>query len=534
MGKTVLYIEDNPDNLLLVKRAIEAIGYDWIGASSGLDGIRIAEEIQPDLILLDIHLPDIDGYEVARRFRAHAEPKLRQVPILAVTANVLKGDDKKALKAGCDVYLSKPLDIRELWIRVSELLSPRQEASSGKGEGSDDGRRYSYLEKLQCSLCSAVYDPNQVQTYCPACSAPLVAKYALTEIRKQVNRDAIRQRSCSMWRWHELLPLRSQKDVVTLGEGNTPILPLKRLGAELGFDQLYLKDESLCPTGSFKARGLSAAVSKAKELGIQKAIIPTAGNAGGALAAYASRAGMRVCIFMPNDTPLANVLESRMTGAEVTLVNGLISDAAKLVAVKSREEGWFDFSTFKEPYRLEGKKVMGYEIAEAFDWQLPDVILYPTGGGTGLVGIWKAISELAELGWLETTTRPRMIAVQAAGCAPVVEAFENGKTQCSFWEGAFTQASGLRVPKSFADRLILNTISESGGSAVAVSDETIFEAQRQLARLEGVFAAPEGAATLAGLLELKKRSLVQKDERILLLNTGSGLKYLDLIKNMPG
>lgn len=534
MSRTVLYIEDNPDNLMLVRRAIEAIGYKWIGASSGLEGLRIAEEFQPDLILLDIFLPDIDGYEVARRIRANADPKLRRVPLLAITANALQGDARKALEAGCDMYLSKPLDIRELWIRVGELLSRRQGQAFDGGGGSGDGGRYSYLIGLRCSLCLAGYDPDQVQTYCLACNAPLVAEYALAEARAQVDREEIHQRRGSMWRWHELLPLRSPGNLVTLGEGDTPILPLQRLGAELGFERLYLKDESLCPTGSFKARGLSVAVSKAKELGIEKAIIPTAGNAGGALAAYASRAGMQVCIYMPSDTPLANVLESQITGAEVTLVDGLISDAAKLAGAKSREEGWFDFSTFREPYRLEGKKIMGYEIAEAFDWQLPDVILYPTGGGTGLVGIWKAIGELAELGWLDTAARPRMIAVQAAGCAPVVDAIENGKTQCDFWEGANTQASGLRVPRSFADRLIIKTILESGGSAVGVSDEAIFQAQRQLARMEGIFAAPEGAATLAGLLELKKRSLVQKDERILLLNTGSGLKYLDIIKNAPG
>ncbi|MCC6147192.1 MAG: threonine synthase [Anaerolineaceae bacterium] len=534
MRQTVLYIEDNFDNMVLVRRAIEAIGYGWLGAANGLEGLRIAHELKPDLILLDINLPDVDGYEIARRLRKSEEPHLRRVPILAITANVLRGDAQKALQAGCDAYLSKPLNIHELWARIGELLA--RDRWGGKlqnpaaVDGGDDG--YSYLAGLQCSRCGDAYSPDEVQTYCARCNAPLVAAYSLNELQHKLDRDTISRRRGSMWRWHELLPVRSPRHVVSLGEGDTPTLPLARLGSALGFDRLYLKDESLSPTGSFKARGLSAAVSKAKELGVHKAIIPTAGNAGGALAAYASRAGMQACIFMPQDTPAANLIESRITGAQVVLVEGLISDAAKQAGEKSRSEtGWFDFSTFKEPYRLEGKKVMGYEIAEAFDWQLPDVILYPTGGGTGLVGIWKAIEELAALDWLETSARPRMIAVQAAGCAPVVQAVENGEPFCEFWEGAKTEASGLRVPKSFADRLILDTIAQSGGTAVAVSDEAIFQAQNRLAKEEGVFAAPEGAATLAGLLELQKRSLVQKDERILLLNTGSGLKYIETIRD---
>jgi threonine synthase len=330
-----------------------------------------------------------------------------------------------------------------------------------------------------------------------------------------------------MWRWHEILPVVNNENRISLGEGDTPLLPVPHLEKELGLLNLYVKDESSNPTGSFKARGLAAAVSKVKELGIEKVIIPTAGNAGGAMAAYAARAGIKAHIFMPRDTPLANIEESRMAGAEVALVDGLISDAAGLAGEKARAEGWFDLSTFKEPYRVEGKKIMGYELAEEFEWILPDVIIYPTGGGTGLVGMWKAFTELEALGWLENTKRPRMVVVQAEGCAPVVKAFADGANFCDFWIDAHTLASGLRVPKSFADQLILNDLRESDGTAVAVSDKSILEAQSQLGKLEGIFAAPEGAATLAALKTLLAQNWVDPEERIVLFNTGSGLKYLN-------
>jgi len=330
-----------------------------------------------------------------------------------------------------------------------------------------------------------------------------------------------------MWRWHELLPVLNEENQIFLGEGDTPLLSLPHLEKELRLSNLFVKDESSNPTGSFKARGLAAAISKAKELGVKKVIIPTAGNAGGAMAAYAARAGLRAHIFMPKDTPFANIEESRMAGAEVILIDGIISDAAGMAGEKARAEGWFDVSTFKEPYRVEGKKVMGYELAEAFDWQLPDVIIYPTGGGTGLVGMWKAFAELEALGWLEKTKRPRMVSVQAEGCAPVVKAFQKGAVFCDFWTNAQTIASGLRVPKSFADHLILQNIYDSEGTAIAVSDESILESQKQLASMEGIFAAPEGAATLAALKELIKQDWVHPEERIVLFNTGSGLKYLD-------
>ena len=386
---------------------------------------------------------------------------------------------------------------------------------------------HSYLSHLECSGCGKHYDHNEVHTFCPLCQSPLLSIYRLEQARQSVDRDEISSRKKGMWRWHELLPVIKEENQIFLGEGDTPLLTLPRLGEELGLTNLYVKDESSNPTGSFKARGLAAAISKAKELGIEKVIIPTAGNAGGAMAAYAARAGLRAHIFMPKDTPFANIEESRMAGAEVILVDGLISDAAGMAGEKARAEGWFDVSTFKEPYRMEGKKVMGYELAEAFSWQLPEVIVYPTGGGTGLVGMWKAFAELEALGWLENTKRPRMVSVQADGCAPVVAAFQKGARFCDFWTNAHTIASGLRVPKSFADNLILQNIYESEGIAVAVSDEAILEAQKRLAGLEGIFAAPEGAATLAALQDLIQQGWVKPDERIVLFNTGSGLKYLD-------
>ncbi len=385
----------------------------------------------------------------------------------------------------------------------------------------------SYLSHLQCSGCGKEYPHQEIRTFCPACQSPLLSRYDLERARKQVDRDEIFRRTKGMWRWYELLPVLDQENRIFLGEGDTPLLSLPRLGKELGLTRLYAKDESINPTGSFKARGLAAAVSKAKELGIEKVIIPTAGNAGGAMAAYAARAGLRAHIFMPKDTPFANIEESRMAGAEVTLVDGIISDAARLASEKAQAEGWFDLSTFKEPYRVEGKKVMGYELAESFGWQLPDVIIYPTGGGTGLVGMWKAFAELETLGWLEDQKRPRMVSVQADGCAPVVRAFEKGASFCDFWPNAHTIASGLRVPKSFADHLILQDLYESEGTAVSVSDEAIIEAQHQMGNMEGIFAAPEGAATLSALKELVKQGWVHPEERIVLFNTGSGLKYLN-------
>lgn len=312
---------------------------------------------------------------------------------------------------------------------------------------------------------------------------------------------------------------------MTLGEGDTPLLPLSHLGKIYSLPHLYVKDESLNPTGSFKARGLVVAVARAVELGVRAFVIPTAGNAGGALAAYAARAGVRAHVYMPADAPRVNQAEVQITGASLHLVDGLIGDAAREASQSVEKEGWFDVSTFKEPYRLEGKKTMGYELAEDFHWELPEVILYPTGGGTGLVGMWKAFDELEALGWIGKA-RPRMVSVQAAGCAPIVKAFQEGASRSQTWEGAHTIAAGLRVPSAFADRQILQALRISQGNAVAVSDAQILAAQRELAVQEGLFAAPEGAATLAALRLLVEKGWVRPDERVVLFNTGSGLKYV--------
>ncbi len=384
----------------------------------------------------------------------------------------------------------------------------------------------SYITHLQCYSCGDHFDPDEIQTFCPDCQSPLLANYDLDVARDKLDRDEFRRRPLGMWRWRELLPVNESENMINLGEGDTPLLHLTNLGPELGLFRLYVKDESLNPTGSFKARGLAAAVSKAKELGVTKVIIPTAGNAGGAMAAYAARGGMKAHIFMPDDTPTANIEESRIAGATVILIDGLISEAAGMAGEKARAEGWFDVSTFKEPYRTEGKKIMGYELAEQFKWDLPDVIVYPTGGGTGLVGMWKAFKEMEAMGWLETSKFPRMVAVQADGCAPVIKAFEENASFCDFWTGATTLASGLRVPKSFADQIILEYLRESDGNAVAVSDEEIVEAQKLLARKEGIFAAPEGAATLAGMQKLLDDGWINPDDRVVLYNTGTGLKYI--------
>jgi threonine synthase len=384
----------------------------------------------------------------------------------------------------------------------------------------------SYITHLQCTECSQEYDANKVQTFCHDCNSPLLARYDLETARHQLDRDEFPSRPFGMWRWREFLPVHEEKNMIFLGEGDAPLLHLPNLGAELNLSQLYTKDESLNPTGSFKARGMAAAISKAKELGVTRVIIPTAGNAGGAMAAYAARAEMDACVYMPTESPNANIVECQVTGAEVILVEGLISDAAKVVRDRTSGEDWFDMSTFKEPYRLEGKKIMGYELAEAFNWELPDVIIYPTGGGTGFVGMWKAFKEMDAMGWLVSKKFPRMVAVQAEGCAPIIKAIQDGVDSSEFWTGAETVASGLRVPKSFADKLILSDLRESEGTALAVSDEKILKAQKRWAEMEGIFTAPEAAATLAALENLVEDNWVSSDERIVLFNTGTGLKYI--------
>jgi threonine synthase len=328
-----------------------------------------------------------------------------------------------------------------------------------------------------------------------------------------------------MWRYSPVLPV-SEPSIVSLGEGWTPLLRTSRLGAHLGADHLWIKDEGLNPTGSFKARGLSCAISMCVELGIRKVAIPSAGNAASALAAYAAAAGIESHIFMPRDVPQANYLECKAYGASVTLIDGLISDCGRMVAERSPQEGWFDVSTLKEPYRIEGKKTMGYEVAEQMNWELPDAIFYPTGGGVGLIGMWKAFEEMERLGWIGSR-RPKMIAVQAAGCAPVVRAFEENEPRSRFFENASTLAAGLRVPKPLGDFLVLDAVRASQGTAIAVSDNELLDAGIELASLEGIYAAPEGGACVAALGKLLASGFLQRDDRIVIYNTGSGLKYAE-------
>jgi threonine synthase len=383
-----------------------------------------------------------------------------------------------------------------------------------------------HVKNLECSFCHREYDAKRLQNVCTECGKPLLVRYDLKRIAKFLTRQALYARRSDLWRYREMLPVRREDNIVTLGEGWTPLLPAKRLGASMGMSHLLIKDESQNPTDSFKARGMSVAVSMAKELGAKKLAAPSAGNAAGALAAYCARAGLGAYLFMPRDTPRANVIECEVAGAHVTLVDGLITDCGAEVARRKESEGWFDVSTLKEPYRVEGKKTLGYEIAEQSEWNLPDVIIYPTGGGTGLVGMWKAFDELQQLGWIDEK-RPRMITVQAAGCAPIVRAFDAGARFAEEFENAHTVASGLRVPKAIGDFLILDAIRESGGTAIAVGDDELLEGSRELARTEGIFAAPEGGACVPALRKLLERGDVKPDERVVLFNTGSGIKYLE-------
>ena len=386
----------------------------------------------------------------------------------------------------------------------------------------------SLLDHLQCTECGRRYSADQLHTVCPDCGKVLFACYDLDAARG-LSPQVLNGRPSTMWRYFELMPVRQEANIVTLGEGMTPLLRASRLGRRYGFEQLFIKEEGLNPTGSFKARGMSAALSRARELGVTSVATPSAGNAAGALAAYGAAAGIETSVFMPTDAPEINKLESHVCGARVYLVKGLISDAAKVVQAAGPQRGWFDVSTLKEPYRVEGKKTMGLELAEQFNWQLPDAIIYPTGGGTGIIGMWKAFEELEELGWIDAK-RPKMISVQAAGCAPIVQAFLEHKTESEMYEDAHTIAAGLRVPHPFADYLILRTIRESGGTAIAVSDTEIIGAIHELARTEGLFACPEGAATLAAFKHLAASGWLRPEERVVLFNTGSGLKYADLVQ----
>jgi len=379
---------------------------------------------------------------------------------------------------------------------------------------------------LECGACGLHHEARRLQNLCSQCGKPLLVRYDLERAARTLTKESLSRRSSDLWRYREVLPVERDENIVTLGEGWTPLLSVQRLAALIGLSELFIKDESQNPTQSFKARGMAAAVSMAKELGAHSLAVPSAGNAAGALSAYCARAGLEAHIFMPKDTPRANVIECEQTGAHVTLMDGLITDCGKEVARLKETNNWFDVSTLKEPYRIEGKKTLGYELAEQLDWQLPDVIIYPTGGGTGLIGMWKAFDEMEVMGWIGEK-RPRMITVQAAGCAPLVRAFEEGKREAPEFPNAATVASGLRVPRAIGDFLILDALRASKGSAVSVTDEELIAATREIGASEGLFCAPEGTACLPALRKLIAAGEVKQDDRVVLFNTGAGVKYLE-------
>ncbi len=383
------------------------------------------------------------------------------------------------------------------------------------------------LTHLECSACGATYDPERLHTVCPACGKPLLARYDLAGAARTLTRASLAQRPPGLWRYSEVLPVRNPDYAISLGEGGTPLRHTHRLGEALGMPNTYVKDETLNPTGSFKARGLCVAVSRAWELGARELAIPSAGNAAGAMSAYAAAVGLPAHVFMPDDTPAPFSVECRTLGANVTLIDGLITDCGARVRQGVEAHGWFAVSTLKEPYRLEGKKTMGYEFVEQLGWRMPDVIIYPTGGGTGLVGMWKAFAEMEALG-LIGSERPRMVSVQSEGCAPIVRAFQEGSEHAAMWQGAATVASGLRVPAAIGDFLILQALRQSGGTAIAVSDAEMMHYADLLGATTGVFSSPEGAACLAAQKHLLAEGWLQPEELVVDFITGSGLKYAHL------
>ncbi|EQB63607.1 MAG: Threonine synthase [candidate division Zixibacteria bacterium RBG-1] len=385
----------------------------------------------------------------------------------------------------------------------------------------------SFLQNLQCTVCQKEYSKDQALNLC-SCGGVLFAVYALKKIAQSFQKKSLAQRPKNLWRYAEFLPVENEGNIVSLGEGFTPIIELENLGKKLGLKNLYLKDESFNPTGSFKARGMSVAVSKAKELNIKKICLPSAGNAASAASCYAAKADLQAYVFMPKDVDFTFVLECRAFGAVVNLVDGLISDAGKMMN-QQKQPDWFDLSTTKEPYRVEGKKTLGLELAEQLDWELPDVVIFPTGGGVGIIGMWKAFDEMEKVG-LIGKKRPRMIAVQAEGCAPLVKAFREKKDRVEEWKNATTIASGLRVPKPFADFIVLKALKESKGEAIAVSDEEIVLSLKEMAQSEGIFPGPEGASSLAGLKKLMAEKKIDKDDKVALFNTGSALKHIETLK----
>ena len=383
------------------------------------------------------------------------------------------------------------------------------------------------LAFLQCSKCGGQFSKKEIHNLSSCCSLPLFPRYDVEKGKVYFKKNSLINRPPTMWRYKEMMPVNYEENITTLGEGFTPLEPAGSLGKMLGFKNLYLKNESINPTGSFKDRGMSAAISKAREFGLNKISIPTAGNAGGATAAYTAKAGQEAFIFMPDDTPKAFQVECEQYGAHVEMIDGLISDCGKIIAERKDQEDWFDISTLKEPYRVEGKKTMGYELAEQLNWELPDVIIYPTGGGTGIIGMWKAFDEMEKLGWIGSH-RPKMISVQSEGCAPIIRAFEQGKDTADFFENPETSALGLRVPAAIGDFLILKAIRESNGYALTVSDKELMDNVKMIGKHEGIFSSPEGGATVATLPKLLDLGVINSKDRIVLFITGSGLKYVDL------
>ena len=388
-----------------------------------------------------------------------------------------------------------------------------------------------FVSHLSCPKCHETFESEKLIQLC-TCGSPLLVEYDLSKVQAAVKKEMLKNREPTLWRYRELLPVKDEQNIVCIGEGMTPLLMLNNLGPQLGMPHLYLKDEGIIPTGTFKARGAAVGVSRAKELGVKVLAMPTNGNAGAAWAVYCASAGIEAVIVMPEDAPPIPRGECAIAGASLYLVKGLISDAGKIVARAVAEHGWFDASTLKEPYRIEGKKTMGLELAEQFDWNMPDVILYPTGGGVGIIGIYKALMELKQMGWVEGKL-PRLVSVQATGCAPIVKAFEEGRKDSTFWEGAKTCAFGITVPKALGDFLVLDAIYKTDGYAIAVSDDELLEASALLARTEGTFVCPEGAANLSAAIKLKESGWIKSDDRVVLLNTGSGLKYPETVNVTP-
>lgn len=386
----------------------------------------------------------------------------------------------------------------------------------------------SYATHLYCPKCGKTYNINEVNHLC-ACGSPLLVAYDLEKAKKQFTKETLKDRDQNLWRYREILPVFDDKNIVTLGEGYTPLLHLERAGEKSDIKNLYLKDEGIIPTGTFKARGAAVGISKAKELGVETITMPTNGNAGAAWSIYGAKAGIKLVIIMPEDAPSITRNECAAAGADLYLVKGLISDCGKIVARDVKQYGWYDSSTLKEPYRIEGKKTMGLEIAEQFNWQLPDVILYPTGGGVGIIGIYKALTELQELGFVSGPL-PRLVAVQAEGCAPIVKAFEAHKAESEFYKDSKTIAFGINVPKALGDFLVLDALYKTNGTAKAVSDDSILDALKELASLEGNFVCPEGAAIYAAAKQLRAEGWIKPDDKVVLLNTGAGIKYPDTLQ----